>query len=158
MSEAQKTWNMNDMNYMLDDPSQRVDGITSSYTYFGAWRSAFAMHTEDMDLYSINYLHQGAHKQWYSIPPESGRALEQVLADHFPKCSAFMRHKTAVVSPAVLEKYDIPYTKTQQHAGEFIVTFPYGYHGGFNSGYNVAEATNFATKKWITDGLLSAES
>jgi len=38
------------------------------------------MHTEDMDLYSINYLHFGAHKQWYSIPPACGPELERVLS------------------------------------------------------------------------------
>ena len=38
------------------------------------------------------------------------------------------------------------------YPGEFMITFPYGYHAGFNNGYNCAESTNFATKRWIEYG------
>lgn len=39
-----------------------------------------------------------------------------------------------------------------QEAGEFMITFPYGYHAGFNHGFNCAESTNFATRRWIEYG------
>lgn len=39
-----------------------------------------------------------------------------------------------------------------QEAGEFMITFPYGYHAGFNHGFNCAESTNFATIRWIDYG------
>ena len=39
-----------------------------------------------------------------------------------------------------------------QNAGEFIVTFPRGYHSGFNLGFNCAESTNFALPRWINFG------
>lgn len=39
-----------------------------------------------------------------------------------------------------------------QEAGQFIITFPFGYHAGFNHGFNCAESTNFATQRWIDYG------
>lgn len=39
-----------------------------------------------------------------------------------------------------------------QEAGQFIITFPYGYHCGFNNGFNCAESTNFASERWIDYG------
>ena len=39
-----------------------------------------------------------------------------------------------------------------QEEGQFIVTFPYGYHCGFNQGLNCAESTNFASLRWIDFG------
>ena len=39
-----------------------------------------------------------------------------------------------------------------QEAGEIMITFPYGYHSGYNHGFNCAESTNFATERWIEYG------
>jgi jumonji domain-containing protein 2 len=120
------------------------------------WKAAFAWHTEDMDLYSINYLHFGAPKTWYAIPPSEGRKLEALAISKFrdlhKACSAFLRHKMTMISPQVLKQHNIPFNKITQEPGEIMITFPYSYHAGFNHGFNCAESTNFASVRWIEYG------
>ncbi|CAB1314282.1 unnamed protein product, partial [Coregonus sp. 'balchen'] len=50
----------------------------------------------------------------------------------------------------------VPRAVTQEE-GEFMVTFPYGYHAGFNHGFNCAESTNFATLRWIDYGKMATQ-
>ncbi|XP_032084869.1 lysine-specific demethylase 4B-like [Thamnophis elegans] len=125
------------------------------------WKTTFAWHTEDMDLYSINYLHFGEPKSWYAIPPEHGKRLERLAKGFFPGssqgCDAFLRHKMTLISPSILKKYSIPFDRITQEAGEFMITFPYGYHAGFNHGFNCAESTNFATLRWIDYGKMATQ-
>ena len=40
-----------------------------------------------------------------------------------------------------------------QRPGEFVVTFPEGYHAGFSTGHNIAEAVNFTSPSWLEDGM-----
>ncbi|TRZ02635.1 hypothetical protein DNTS_000621 [Danionella cerebrum] len=156
-------WNIGHLNTILDmvekESGVTIKGVNTPYLYFGMWKSTFAWHTEDMDLYSINYLHFGEPKSWYAVPPEHGKRLERLAKGFFPgsaqSCEAFLRHKMTLISPSILRKYGIPFEKVTQEAGQFIVTFPYGYHAGFNHGFNCAESTNFATQRWIDYGKLA---
>ncbi|XP_034385841.1 lysine-specific demethylase 4B isoform X1 [Cyclopterus lumpus] len=158
-------WNIGHLNTLLDMVEQEcgivIEGVNTPYLYFGMWKTTFAWHTEDMDLYSINYLHFGQSKSWYAIPPEHGKRLERLAKGFFPGssqgCDAFLRHKMTLLSPSILKKYGIPFDRITQNEGEFMVTFPYGYHAGFNHGFNCAESTNFATLRWVDYGKMATQ-
>ncbi|XP_077572841.1 lysine-specific demethylase 4B [Stigmatopora nigra] len=163
--EGIEEWNIGRLNTLLDMVEQEcgivIDGVNTPYLYFGMWKTTFAWHTEDMDLYSINYLHFGQPKSWYCIPPEHGKRLERLAQGFFPGssqgCDAFLRHKMTLISPSILKKYSIPFDRVTQKEGEFMITFPYGYHAGFNHGFNCAESTNFATLRWVDYGKTATQ-
>eukprot|EP00529_Nitzschia_sp_RCC80_P014836 CAMPEP_0113519954 /NCGR_PEP_ID=MMETSP0014_2-20120614/43808_1 /TAXON_ID=2857 /ORGANISM="Nitzschia sp." /LENGTH=753 /DNA_ID=CAMNT_0000417733 /DNA_START=161 /DNA_END=2419 /DNA_ORIENTATION=+ /assembly_acc=CAM_ASM_000159 len=140
-----------------DEGKKGIPGVTTPYLYYGMWASVFCAHTEDMNLLSINYLHAGAPKVWYAVPAgHDARRFEELMASSYQHakrdCPEYLRHKRSLISPAILKKTGIPFTTTVQYPGDAIVTFPGSYHFGFNTGFNVAEATNFAVPEWIPYG------
>ena len=60
-----------------------------------------------------------------SVPPKYGHLLEKLCAEIYPQdaqvCSGFMRHKTCLVGPQVLEKHGVPYQKVVQEEREIII-------------------------------------
>lgn len=174
--ESVKDWNVACLDDLLMriNPHMPMPGVNTPYLYFGMWRATcaykfheiciaaltsvllVAWHVEDADLYSINYIHFGGPKFWYSIPQTSAERFERLMASYFPhdqqKCPEFMRHKQFLVSPTNLHDGGIPLNRCVQFPGEIILTYPYGYHSGFNLGFNCAESINFATEGWLDIG------
>ena len=62
-----------------------------------------------------------------------------------------------IIAPSIVKSHAIPVSKIIQYEGEFIITFPYAYHAGFNYGFNCAESTNFALERWIEYGKHSVQ-
>ncbi|KAK5172617.1 uncharacterized protein LTR77_002737 [Saxophila tyrrhenica] len=154
------SWNVAHLENLLDVLGTKVPGVNTAYLYMGMWKATFAWHLEDVDLYSINYIHFGAPKQWYSISQEDARKFEKAMKSVWPvdakNCDQFLRHKTYLISPDVLQKqYGVKVNKLVHYEGEFVITFPYGYHSGYNIGYNCAESVNFATESWLEYGRIA---
>lgn len=77
-----KQWNFVTMGRNI--AKSNIPGITTPYTYYGAPRATFAWHTEDYDLYSLNYIYKGEPKQWYVVPQSEGTKLEAMIEKIFP--------------------------------------------------------------------------
>ncbi|KAG7664445.1 uncharacterized protein J8A68_002048 [[Candida] subhashii] len=156
-----KSWNIAQLPNILDLMDNKIPGVNDAYLYAGLWKATFAWHLEDQDLYSINYIHFGAPKQWYSIPQHHQQKFFEFMKDTFNedylKCHEFLRHKTFLVSPALLRKNGIDVNHIIHREGEFIITYPYGYHAGFNYGYNLAESVNFALDDWFEFGKIASK-
>lgn len=154
------SWNVAKLENLLDVLGTKVPGVNTAYLYLGMWKATFAWHLEDVDLYSINYIHFGAPKQWYSISQEDARRFEAAMKSIWPRdaknCAQFLRHKTYLISPAQLEKqFNIKVNRLVHYEGEFVITYPYGYHSGYNLGYNCAESVNFANESWLSYGRIA---
>ncbi|KAF8313558.1 JmjC domain, hydroxylase-domain-containing protein [Cantharellus anzutake] len=157
-TDATTTFNVARLPSLLSRLSMRraLPGVNTPYLYFGMWRATFAWHVEDMDLYSINYIHWGAPKQWYAVPNERSKMFEAIMRGYFPSdtsaCPEFLRHKSYLASPTLLAQASCRPNPLVQHQGEFVITFPRGYHAGYNMGFNCAESVNFALKNWVDIG------
>lgn len=61
-----------------------------------------------------------------------------------------------MISPQLLQsQFNIRVNRLVHHENEFVITFPYGYHSGYNLGYNCAESVNFATESWLDYGKVA---
>ena len=158
--DSTTSWNVAKLPNLLDVLGTKVPGVNTAYLYLGMWKATFAWHLEDVDLYSINYIHFGAPKQWYSISQEDARRFEAAMQTIWPNdakhCSQFLRHKTYLISPQRLERdFNIKVNRLVHYEGEFVITYPYGYHSGYNIGYNCAESVNFANESWLSYGRIA---
>lgn len=151
--ESTKEWNVAHLPNVLDLMEEKIPGVNDAYLYAGLWKASFSWHLEDQDLYSINYLHFGAPKQWYSIPQSEHQRfyalMKDIFSEDYKQCHEFLRHKTFLASPQFLAKHGITCNRIVHNQGEFMITYPYGYHAGFNFGYNLAESVNFALDDWF---------
>lgn len=160
--EDQRVWNVaklahtNVMRVLKDAFDLEIAGMNTACVDFGMWKSTFVWHVEDMDFGSMNYIHFGAAKQWYCVPPKYGYAFERCALKVFPNiaklCKNFLRHKNTLISPKLLEDHGVPYQKMVCEERECMVIFPYAYHSGFNHGFNCAESANWANERWIEYG------
>ncbi|XP_047393391.1 lysine-specific demethylase 5D isoform X1 [Sciurus carolinensis] len=153
-------WNLNVMPVLdqsvLCHINADISGMKVPWLYVGMVFSAFCWHIEDHWSYSINYLHWGEPKTWYGVPSLAAEHLEEVMKSLTPELfdsqPDLLHQLVTLMNPNTLMSHGVPVVRTNQCAGEFVITFPRAYHSGFNQGYNFAEAVNFCTADWLPAG------
>uniref|UniRef100_A0A8C9ZL38 [histone H3]-trimethyl-L-lysine(4) demethylase n=1 Tax=Sander lucioperca TaxID=283035 RepID=A0A8C9ZL38_SANLU len=144
-------WNLNNLAMMnpsvLTHVTADICGMTLPWLYVGMCFSSFCWHIEDHWSYSINYLHWGEPKTWYGAPGFAAEQLEEVMRKLAPELFEsqpdLLHQLVTIMNPNTLMAHGVPIYRTNQCAGEFVITFPRAYHSGFNQGFNFAEAVNF---------------
>ncbi|XP_076819433.1 lysine-specific demethylase 5A-like isoform X2 [Clavelina lepadiformis] len=157
---ATSKWNLNNLpvqeQSLLHSVSGDISGMKIPWVYVGMCFSAFCWHTEDHWTYSINYMHWGEPKTWYGVPREDACKFEHVMQESAPELfnnhPDLLHHLVTTMNPSTLLKRGVRVVRTNQCAGEFMITFPRAYHAGFNQGYNFAEAVNFCPADWVPVG------
>jgi len=133
-----------------------INGVNVPWLYIGMLFASFCWHNEDNYLYSINYSHFGATKQWYGVPGGEAKNFEKItktfLAEAYKEAPDLLHHMTTQISPNVLIGRGLPVCKLSQEARTFVITFPKAFHCGFSYGFNCGEAVNFATPDWLKGG------
>ena len=145
-------WNLNNIPCAPDSVLRHVkvgiNGINVPWMYYGSLFTTFCWHNEDNHLYSINYHHKGAPKQWYGVPgtKDAADGLEKVFKSYLSMkmrdVPDLLHHITTMFSPRLLQNANVPVYKTLQYEGEFVITFPRSFHGGFSLGPNIGEAVS----------------
>ncbi|XP_071766427.1 lysine (K)-specific demethylase 5Ba [Centroberyx gerrardi] len=158
-------WNLNNMPVLdasvLTHVTADICGMKLPWLYVGMCFSSFCWHIEDHWSYSINYLHWGEPKTWYGAPGYAAEHLEAVMRKLAPELFEsqpdLLHQLVTIMNPNTLMNNGVPIYRTNQCAGEFVITFPRAYHSGFNQGFNFAEAVNFCTMDWMPIGRKCVE-
>uniref|UniRef100_A0A182QGU4 [histone H3]-trimethyl-L-lysine(4) demethylase n=1 Tax=Anopheles farauti TaxID=69004 RepID=A0A182QGU4_9DIPT len=157
---AESCWNLNNLPVLdesiLGHINADISGMKVPWMYVGMCFATFCWHNEDHWSYSINYLHWGEPKTWYGVPGSRAEDFELAMKSAAPELfhsqPDLLHQLVTIMNPNILMNANVPVFRTDQHAGEFVVTFPRAYHAGFNQGYNFAEAVNFAPADWMKMG------
>ncbi|TKW23630.1 hypothetical protein SEVIR_4G303900v4 [Setaria viridis] len=158
-------WNLNNFpnlpGSVLRTVRDKIAGVMVPWLYIGMLFSSFCWHVEDHCFYSINYLHWGEPKCWYGVPGAEANTFEQVmrqaLPDLFDAQPDLLFHLVTMLNPSILRANGVPVYSVMQEPGNFVITFPRSFHGGFNLGLNCAEAVNFAPADWLPHGGIGAD-
>lgn len=163
---ARDPWNLNNLplnkDSLFSNLNSDISGMNIPWMYVGMVFSTFCWHSEDHYSYSVNYQHLGDTKTWYGVPGKDAELFEssmkEIAPELFGKQPDILSQLVTMVSPKALTEKGVSVYVIDQKPGEFVITLPKAYHGGFNHGFNMNEAVNFAPPSWLPFGEESAKT
>jgi JmjC domain, hydroxylase len=64
---------------IVNKKGEEISGIVVPWAYVAGQFSTFCWHTEDLFLYSLNFMHEGGTKTWYCIPYSDVEKVREFL-------------------------------------------------------------------------------
>lgn len=92
---------------------QVISGCTIPWLYISHPHSTFCWHTEDHSLFSINYMHSGATKQWYTCSSDQSDKFRRMCLDIGVECGDMC----TIISPADCQEHGIEISMIDQNQG-----------------------------------------
>ena len=125
-----------------------IEGVQTSYIYFGYKYSIFPFHTEDFNLASINVLLQGAPKIWFYILPDKYQAVLDCIHAYcynhdINTCNSHITNgKDLFPDPALFANNGIDVHVCVQKPGQLLYIPSGCFHWGYSAGNNIGIAIN----------------
>ena len=112
--------------------------------------SIFTLSSNRLDLFSIDYHHDGGNRYWYIIPNCERSAFKSLIDRQYP--SLCLDHEQLLIHPSVLDKNFVRYHRIVQSPNEFVVLSAGALAQSFTDGASWSESVDFALPSWIEDG------
>ena len=130
-----------------------IPGVNTPMLYLGMLFSMFCWHVEDNYMYSVSYLHEGAPKTWYGVPPADAHAFEgvhakQAFAKEVHNDPTMVLKKNSMIPPSC-SSTPASASSTPSSAPASSSSRCRRVPHGFSHGHNVAEAVNFVLPDWL---------
>jgi len=133
---------------------QSRKAMDSPMVEFGMTFSSRPWKVEDQLLYSATYVHSGAAKQWYCIPPYAASMYDAIVHKVHSEYMMSMEWRSPLgpnlmVNPTMLMERGVPVFGCKQEAGTLVVCFPNAYSCSVNLGFNISEMMPMVLPEWL---------
>ena len=133
---------------------QNRKAVDSPTVEFGMTFSSRPWKVEDQLLYSATYVHSGAGKQWYCIPPYAASMYDDLVHKVHSEYMMSMEWTSPLgpnlmVNPTMLMERGVPVFGCTQEAGTLVICFPNSYTCSFNLGFNISEHMQMVLPDWL---------
>ncbi|XP_078364902.1 uncharacterized protein LOC144649302 isoform X2 [Oculina patagonica] len=147
-------WNLNVLPHLPGSVLKHlgfVQDVTVPWIHFDMVFSVKQWQTHPLALYTVEYLHSGADKIWYSVSAGEKKKFESLFGQHDNAATDSSR-VDKMVSPSSLNDSGLTVTRVVQKQGQFVIVFPEAYHSSVSCGFSISEAVAFAPPDWLMIG------